>query len=250
MNESKFDKMGEVYAKFRPTYPQAFIEYLHSHVGIGKESVVADVGSGTGILTKQLLDLCEKVFAVEPNADMRTVAENDLSGYKNFVSVNGTAESTTLQDNSINFITVAQAFHWFDRVKFKAECNRILKPTGKVILVWNSRDLNVQSVKDSDEINRKYCPNFKGFSGGVDSFENNFAGFFTGKYESRAFQNDLTFDLDGFIGRTLSGSYALKESDESYPAYISELTECFNKHAVNGQMIMPNNTESYVGIVK
>lgn len=251
MNETKFDGMGKIYAKFRPTYPHTFIEYICSNVGINHESIIADIGSGTGILTRQMLEIAKKIFAVEPNNDMRAVAENDLSNYKNFVSVNGTAENTALEKSSVDFITVAQAFHWFDRAKFKAECTRILKPEGKIILVWNSRDFNAKSVKDSDIINRKYCPDFKGFSGGIRGaeYENGFEDFFTGKYEIKNFQNDFFYDLDGFIGRTLSASYALKEDDEKYPAYINELTECFNKHAIDGKMIIPNITKSYAGTV-
>jgi SAM-dependent methyltransferase len=258
MNETKFNGMGKVYAKFRPAYPQAFIEYICSDVGITQNSTIADIGSGTGILTKQLLGLGSNVFAVEPNDDMRVMAENDLSSFSNFVSVNATAENTTLDNNSVDFITVAQAFHWFDREKFKAECQRILKPNGKVILVWNSRIFGTEVVEDGDKINKKYCPHFQGFSGGMRGVlynstgvesESDFNDFFNGVYETRIFENHQTFDLDGFIGRNLSASYALKEDDENYPAYITELTECFNKHAVDGKLIMPNNTRSYVGAI-
>jgi SAM-dependent methyltransferase len=175
----------------------------------------------------------------------------DLCGSKGFASVDGTAENTTLKAHNVDYITVAQAFHWFDRIKFKVECNRILKPNGKIILVWNSRDQNSNMVKDSDDINRKYCTNFKGFSGGMRGAEGerDFDSFFTGEYEKKTFQNDLTFDLDGFIGRTLSASYALKEKDDKFLDYITELTACFNKHAVDGKMIMPNITKSYSGRV-
>jgi len=253
MNETKFDGMGKIYAKFRPTYPQAFIDYLCCDASINRDSVIADIGSGTGILTRQLLEIGKNIFAVEPNDDMRAIAEVDLSNYNNFIPVNGTAENTTLDDESIDFITVAQAFHWFDRARFKTECSRILKPEGKVILVWNSRDLSSEVVKDADEINRKYCPNFKGISGGMRGADaedkNYFSDFFASNYETMVFQNDLTFDLGGFIGRALSASYALKENDGNYPAYIAELTESFNKHAINGKMIMPNITKSYVGRV-
>jgi len=258
MNEKKFDGLGKIYSKYRPAYPQAFIEYLQTTVGISNKTVVADIGSGTGKLTKQLLDIGKKIFAVEPNADMREVAELNLNGFKNYVSVNATAENTTLDDNSVDFITVAQAFHWFERAKFKQECKRILKPNGKVILVWNTRDFTDESVIESDGINRKYCPDFSGFSGGAHGAlynvtsaesEKEFKNFFDREYESMEFKNDQVYSLEGFIGRTLSASYALKENDENYPAYINELTACFKKHAVDGKMIMPNITTSYTGSV-
>jgi len=251
MNEEKFNGLGQIYAKFRPKYPQAFIEYLYSDVGI-RNSVIADIGSGTGILTNQLLERGNTVIAVEPNDDMRYAAEKDLIIFNGFNSINGTAENTTLDDHSIDFITVAQAFHWFQEAMFKLECKRILKPSGKVILVWNSRCLNSDVVKYSDDIIRKYCPNFKGFSGGMrgaETGDSEYSSFFTGEYETKVFQNDITFDLDGFIGRCRSASYALKENDADFSAWVSELTDCFYKFAVDGIMIMPNKTRSYVGTV-
>ena len=260
MNEAKFDGMGKIYAKYRPTYPQAFIDNLCSNAGIGKDSVIADIGSGTGILTKQLLELGGRVLAVEPNYDMRAVAETVLSDYENFYSINGTAESTTLESRSVDLITAAQAFHWFDRECFKTECKRILKPNGKVVLVWNSRAADSSINKDCDAIHRKYCPDFKGFSGGMRGTEDesdHYNDFFDGDYEVMVFQNDIVFDLEGFIGRNLSASYALKEGDANYTAYVAELEECFRRHAVDmteepspcHTLVMQNNTVCYMGSV-
>jgi SAM-dependent methyltransferase len=251
MNEKKFDGMGKIYSQFRPSYPQEFIEYLFSNVGISINSIIADIGSGTGILTQQLLEKCNRIYAIEPNDDMRRVAEIDLRGYANYISVNGTAENTTLQNESIDFITVAQAFHWFDRKTFKKECQRILKPNGIIILVWNSRDEKSKLVIENDEINRKYCPNFKGFSGGMRgaTSDDDFSDFFCGSYEVKLFDNPLKFDKQGFIGRNLSASYALKETDEDYEAYVAQLVVLFEKHSKDGFLTMPNLTRSYVGTV-
>ena len=118
MNIKKFDGKGENYSKYRPTYPKEFIDYINSIDGLNDDSIIADIGSGTGILSKQLLDIGKYVIAVEPNADMRVFAEHILGDYKNFTSVNATAENTTLNNHSVDLITVAQAFHWFDRDKF------------------------------------------------------------------------------------------------------------------------------------
>lgn len=251
MNETKFDGMGKIYAQFRPSYPQAFLDYLYSDVGINAESIIADIGSGTGILTRQLLEKGNKVYAVEPNEDMRKVAEADLQSFGGFKSVIGTAENTTLADNNIDYITVAQAFHWFDRQSFKAECQRILKHNGKVILVWNSRDEYSDLVQENDKVNKKYCPNFMGFSGGMRgaTSEDDFSDFFCGEYEIKAFNNDLHFDEQGFIGRNLSAAYALKESDTDYTAYVAELKALFDKYRSGGALVMPHLTRSYVGRV-
>lgn len=111
---SRFDGKGEIYAKARPKYALALFEYLKNTLNIPEGSVFADIGSGTGIFTEQLLGCGYKVFAVEPNADMRKKAEEKLSSDKNFISVNGCDTNINLPDNSVDYVTVAQAFHWFD----------------------------------------------------------------------------------------------------------------------------------------
>lgn len=251
MNENRFDGMGKIYSRFRPSYPQEFIDCLFSEIGMNKDSVIADVGSGTGILTGQLLSKGCRVYAVEPNNDMRAAAEKNLKGFSNFVSVNGTAENTTLADSSVDYITVAQAFHWFDRQVFKRECKRILKPGGSVILVWNSRDAESEFVQENDKLNRKYCPSFKGFIGGMRGAvdEGDFSDFFSGRFEARSFENHLQFDEQGFIGRNLSSSYALKETDGNYSEYVFELKKLFEKYKNGETVVMPNFARCYIGKV-
>ena len=139
MNEERFSSRAETYAQYRPTYADGFMEYLYTEVGLNAGSVIADIGSGTGILADLLLRRGGTVYGVEPNDDMRRIAEDDLARHGSFVSVNATAEMTSLPEASVDFITVAQAFHWFDRQKFRAECRRLLRPGGKVILVWNRK---------------------------------------------------------------------------------------------------------------
>lgn len=118
-------------------------------------------------------------------------------------------------------------------------------------MVWNNRDNKNELVIENYEVNRKYCPNFKGFSGGMHDKinEDDFSDFFNGKYEIKVFPNNLIFDMDGFIGRNLSASYALKSNDEQYNDYINELKKIYEKYSDKGQLIMPNLTRSYVGNV-
>ena len=252
MTESRFSGKGSIYAQYRPTYPQAFIDYLFSDVGMSKSSSIADIGSGTGILTKQLLEEGCRVFAVEPNTDMRATAEATLSRFIGFISVKGTAECTTLESNSVDFVTVAQAFHWFDRRRFKAECIRIVRPSGKVVLVWNNRDTACDLVRENETVIRKYCPDFKGYSGGMDigGDESVFHDFFDGAYESLIFSNDLELSEQGFIGRNLSGSYAPKQGDSHYPAYVDALRALFVKYSMNGLLILPNKAYCYTGEIR
>lgn len=251
MNEDRFTGRADIYAKYRPTYPDSFIEYLYSQAGFQEGSIIADIGSGTGILTKLLLGKGSNVYGVEPNADMRKTAGQELAQYKNYVCVPASAESTGLNDRSIDFVTAAQAFHWFDRQKFKAECQRILKENGKAVLVWNSRDMASELVQRCDELNRAYCPDYKGFSGGADHVSPGaFSDFFKdGVYECVVFQNDLMFDLDGFIGRSLSASYAPQEGAADHKPYVTGLKQLFEKHADSGILRMPNLTRAYIGCV-
>src|ERR1019366_5901844 len=134
---TRFSSRVENYIKYRPGYPQAIVDLLSARCGLTSASVIADVGSGTGILTELMLRNGNKVFAVEPNRDMREAAERLLSQHPNFISVEGTAEVTRLNDASVDLIVAGQSFHWFDRVKTRQEFLRVLKPGGWVALIWN-----------------------------------------------------------------------------------------------------------------
>ena len=139
-NTERFNEKAEIYQQHRASYPKELIEYLYSAVGFSNASIIADIGSGTGIFSRFLLEKGNHVYCVEPNDDMRSVAERELGCIVGFYSVAAPAENTGLKENSIDFITVAQAFHWFDRQLFTLEYRRILKDTGKAVLIWNIRD--------------------------------------------------------------------------------------------------------------
>jgi len=250
MNTDKFTGKAFTYEKFRPEYPYRFIEYLFSTIGLSEDSIISDIGSGTGILSRQLLEEGRRVFCVEPNEDMRKTAEKNLFSYQNFISVNGSAEQTTLQDKSIDCITVAQAFHWFNVEKFKQECQRILKRSGKVVLVWNSRVADSPLVVENAAICKKLCQNFKGFTGGQEKNPVSFNIFFkNGIYEYKAFENNIFYDKEGFLGRNLSASYAPKEEDINYEQFTVDINSLFMKYSNNGSLTLPNMTRSYIGEV-
>lgn len=249
-NTEKFSGKAEIYSRFRPDYPEAMIHDLIIENNLDLSSNVADIGSGTGILTAQLVEHGLTVRAVEPNTDMRHVAESSLQTNPLFTSVAGTAEQTTLQSKSIDLITVAQAFHWFDPVSFKKECGRILKSRGQVVLIWNSRVPDAPLIQESETICKQFCPDFNGFSGGLDSISSRFKTFFQdGKYQFKTYDHPLYYNLEDFIGRHLSASYAPKKSVSNYQPYIEALTELFQKHSQNGMVTFPNETQCYSGHV-
>lgn len=251
MNEDKFTGKAAVYTKYRPTYPDSFLEYLFRELGFHHNSVTADIGSGTGILTGLLLKRGCTVYGVEPNEDMRKTAEKALSHFERFHSVNASAEHTGLPDTCVDAVTAAQSFHWFDRAKFKAECQRILRENGTVVLVWNSRDAESELVQENDAVNHRFCPNFKGFSGGMRGDDpNGFRDFFkNGIYEYKIFEHTLSVDEKGFIGGNLSASYAPKPADNNYNPYISALKQVFEKYNDSGILRIPFFTGSYAGRV-
>ena len=261
MNEEKFTGMGEIYAKYRPSYTNALIEYLYTEIGFNKESTIADIGAGTGILSKLLLLRGSTVIAVEPNDDMRKIAEQDLATFHNFISIKASAENTTIQNASVDFVTVAQAFHWFDPLLFQKECRRILnissKPAttkgteSKVVLIWNSRDNTSEFVQECDRVTQQFCPDFTGSTGGRRGASSEVLAVFfeNGIYESRMFQNDLYFNETDFIGRSLSNSSALKEGEPGYAAFVAALLNLFYKYSHDGVLHCPNIIKCYVGKV-
>lgn len=251
MNEERFTGKADIYKKFRPSYPKELFDYLYSQVGFNQNSTIADIGSGTGIFSSLLLERKSHVYCIEPNDDMRQIAEKDLSEFENFISVNALAENTGLQEKSIDFVTVAQAFHWFDRQLFREECKRILKDGGKVVLVYNSRDDNGEVIRKGDDIIEKYRVDSPGFRQRGNPPETYSDFFSDGICEYKTFRNDRHIDRECFIGGSLSASYAPKEETdaEKYHGFVNELNELFDKYNINGLLNFPQITKSYVGRV-
>ena len=245
-NLNLFSDKADNYVKARPSYAPALLDKLEEY-GLKKGSEVADIGSGTGIFTRQLLDKGAKVFAVELNDKMRRKAEASLEKFENFISINASAEATSLADNSVDFVTCAQSFHWFDKEKFKIECSRIIKQNGYVALIWNTRDMSSESVKELSNLTGKNCPKFVGFNGGRRVNEEMINKFFNGKYGYFEFDNPLEYDRKKFIERCLSSSYSPKEGDENYLPYVADCKNFFDKFQKDGIYKMPNISALYIG---
>lgn len=251
MNEDKFNHLADIYEKYRPSYPEEYIKDIIIKCYLDSESLVADIGAGTGILTRQLLHNHLKVVGVEPNLDMRKVLKK-LETNKNFKAIEGTAEHTNLEDNSIDLIVVAQAFHWFDKEKFKKECKRILKPNGKVWILWNQLDETKEIVKEQKRIDDEYTNRFQEVNGILDANkkEEQIQGFFQCNiYEKKVVDNPLENDKERFIGANLSKSYSLKKENPNYDNYIEAFGQIFDRYSENGKIMIPNKTYGYLGKV-
>ena len=244
-NTQKFSGKAQVYRQSRPSYSREMFTCLRDQFGVIPGSLAADVGSGTSILTRQLLEMGIKVFAVEPNADMRRLAEQDLGLIDGFVSVDATAEDTNLPDQCVDFIFAASAFHWFDPVAFKAECERILKPGGRVFLIWNESQFPDEIKRERQAIYEKYVLGQVTPSRMKKDKEGGEGVFFDGQMTALRFPNPICYDKNRFIGRALSSSYSLTESDEHFEVYLADLGALFDRFALDGVITEAQETVLY-----
>ena len=236
------------YVRYRPTYPVAFYEMLRDELGVSAQSVVADVGSGTGISAKPLLEMGATVLCIEPNKEMREAAEGLLGGYTSFRSVAGTAERTTLQDHSVDLVLCAQAFHWFDRANARLEFSRILRPTGAIVLVWNERRLEATPfLREYEDLLRRYGTDYQKVrhENVDDAALGEFFG--TATYRRFSFDNAQEFDFDGLAGRVRSSSYTPAASDPRHAPMMSELRRIFDRHQIGGRVRFDYDTRAYAG---
>jgi SAM-dependent methyltransferase len=248
-SKTRFSNRVANYAKYRPGYPPEVLEYLSRVVGLGRESAVADIGSGTGILTSLLLDVARLVYAVEPNTEMRLAAEGLLKKRKNFVSVDGSAEDTRLTVNSVDLVTVAQAFHWFDRQKTKTEFGRILKHRGRVALMWNNRETKGNEFSEQyEELLRTHAIDYNEVNH-TKLGDEDFKKFFRdGKYESAVFENrQPEMDFDTLLGRVLSASYVPLPGQDNYEDFVERLRRIFDRTNRNGSVVLRYMTVVYCG---
>ncbi len=240
--KKRFSSRVENYIKYRPSYPLEIINFLKEKNILTEDTVIADIGSGTGILTRIFLDNGNQVYGVEPNTNMRGAAENILQGYTNFSSIEGSAESTGIEENCIDLIVAGQAFHWFDVEEAKREFKRILKPNGYVALIWNNRGKAGSDFNSSYEnFILKYGTDYKEVKkneGSVDRFYN---------YQKTTFYNFQDLDFTSFKGRVLSASYIPLSDNLIFPEMLVELENLFNKYQRNETIRIEYDTEIYLG---
>lgn len=244
---TRFSNRSDNYAKFRPGYPSGVTKILKSDCGLRETSVIADVGSGTGILSELFLKNGNSVFAVEPNAAMRLTAEGLLTKYAKFRSISATAEATTLETESFDFVTAAQAFHWFDRGKAKREFARILKPEGWVVLIWNERRLDsTVFLRAYEDLLLNYGTDYQDVR--HENVTTEIAEFFAPKtFELQTLENAQHFDFESLKGRLLSASYTPDQDHPNFTAMLRRLEEIFNENQKEGIVSFEYETRVYYG---
>ena len=244
---NRFSNRVENYAKYRPGYPPGVLEILRSDCSLKKESVIGDIGSGTGLLSQLFLENGNTVFGVEPNELMRARAESLLNNSTNFKSVAATAENTTLPDGAIDFITAGQAFHWFDRERTKQEFARILKPDGYVVLVWNARRLDSTAfLREYEALLLRYSPDYPVVR--HENVDQGIEGFFAPQPMNLAtLDNVQRFDFEALKGRLCSSSYAPEAGNPNFERMLIELRAIFETHNKNGVVDFEYDTRIYYG---
>jgi SAM-dependent methyltransferase len=243
----RFSSRVDDYVRHRPGYPSQILDTLKNDCGLTGDSVIADIGSGTGFLSRIFLENGNGVFGVEPNREMRAAGERLLQGFNHFTSVEGTAEETGLAEHSVDFVTAGQAAHWFDREKANREFQRILKPGGWVVLVWNDRDF------DSTPLARAYEQLLRTY--GVDYDQVHRVGFDTVQQINAFFApaavrvaelpNRQEFDYAGLVGRVLSASYMPQKGHPSHQPMLQELRRIFDAYQHGGRVVMEYATRMY-----
>lgn len=240
--KGRFSDRVQNYVKYRPGYPTEILNYLHNNIRFSSNSTIADIGSGTGISAKLFLDNENVVYGIEPNPEMRQAAEEILSTYSNFHSINASSENTKLQSESIDIIVAAQAFHWFDPKPTKEEFMRILKPNGAVVILANRRK------KSSDKFMNGYMDivakygerlNLKTDSQAIPDF------FYPNTIHKEIFDNPYIYDFDRLKGELASYSYMPNEQDSRYKPMIADLEVLFEKFSSGGNVTFEYETVMY-----
>jgi SAM-dependent methyltransferase len=244
----RFSDRAEDYAKYRPHYSPDVVAALRQTCGLQPQHVIADVGCGPGLLAEIFLDNGNRVIGVEPNHEMLLAGEKYLAKYANFRTLNGSAESTTLDSASVDFVIAGQAFHWFHPPETRIEFARILKAGGWAVLVWHDRDLDStpflrayedflrQYANDYEHVTHKYLASY-------DAVQRFFA---PDEMQFLRQHNQQRMDFDGLRGRLLSSSY-IPKSGVKYEAMMQALPELFSPHASDGQVVLEYDTKIYCG---
>jgi SAM-dependent methyltransferase len=244
---NRFDDRVENYVAYRPGYPAGVVGFLRGELGLTPGATVADVGSGTGILSELLLEAGCAVVGVEPNDAMRAAAESRLKSFAGFRSVKGAAEATTLETASADFVTAAQAFHWFDAEGARAEFRRILKPGGWVVLVWNMRRTETTPfLRGYEKLLREFGTDYAQVNCEQVS-EERIAEFFGGQFASKSFDNFQSFDFDGLRGRLLSSSYVPLEGHPKFEPMLAELRRLFRRYRWDSAVKIEYDTRLFYG---
>lgn len=248
-----FNDKASLYAKSRPSYSDNVIEYLTENLNLSVSDIGADIGAGTGQLTKLLANKFNYVYAIEPNFSMLKECKKNLLSYTNVIYKCCKAESTNLKTHILDYITVAQAFHLFYNKETYVEFKRILKPNGKLIIIFNMKNHQSNLFLENEKVLLQYCPLYKREFHATEFKSDTFEKIFSkSSYHFCIFNNDNTelLDCNTFVNRTLSASYSITPENPFYEVYVHGLQDVFKRFAVNNKVKMELSTVIYSGILR
>ena len=245
---SRFSDRVEDYVRYRPDYPPALLAWLQDEQGVDRHWHVADVGAGTGISSRMFLDAGYRVTAVEPNGPMRAAAEQWLRDFPAFDAVDGTADATGLADASVDLVTVAQAFHWFDEEATRREFARILRPGGLAAIWWNTRRLGgTPFLEGYEALLLEYGTDYVSVSGRYADDAQMREWFGSGYRGGASFEHTQRLDFESLRGRLMSSSYAPKPGHPQHEPMLRALRELFDRCARNGSIGFDYDTRVFAG---
>lgn len=247
-SSQRFSDRVADYLRWRPSYPAAILDFMAERCGLTTDWVVADIGSGTGLLSRLFLDHGNRVIGVEPNREMRAAAEEIFADSALFASVGGRAEETGLAAGSVKLVTAGQAFHWFDSGRARAEFERILEPGGWVTLIWNDRRKTATPfLRAYEELLSTWATDYREVDhtrigpAEIRSF------FGSVSVTTAAFDNRQSLDFDGLRGRLLSSSYTPGAGHPSHEPMLEALRVIFDTHQSDGEVALEYDTRVYLG---
>jgi len=243
----RFSQRAENYDKFRPSYPHALLQFLHAAIPITPELMIADIAAGTGIFTEQITAWGNQVYVVEPNRSMRQMAHRRLAACGQCTFLDGTAESTGLLEDSVDLFVSAQAFHWFDLVKTRAEFERVGRNSPHVAIVWNLRNTKSAFEMGYEDFIRTYATDYlKVSQRKMDTLE--VRSFFAPSSSLyRVFGHIDWLTQEQLVGRTLSYSFLPDETSPVLPEMLAALTALFQTHQRDGKVRLSYKTRLFVG---
>jgi len=246
--KQRFSNRAADYARYRPGYPREVLDLLHTWCKLNPEHTIADIGMGTGLLSKLFLEHGNRVIGVEPNEEMRAAGEEFLMTYPGFTSVAGSAEATNLPPQSVDFVAAAQAFHWFDPTPTCREFQRILKPEGRVIVLWNERLLDETAfLRDYEALLLRFGTDYTRVNESYPRPEQMLAFYGANEFTSHSLPNFQEFDFEGLRGRLRSSSYVPDPDDPQFIPMMEELQSIFSARQKDGAVRMEYRTRIYTG---